>query len=70
MHPELYLVVHRQQERELEEQLRRRLVMAERATATPATPRRSRRLRLSPVRALPRSGAPPECGPAGPCVTA
>lgn len=70
MHPELYLVVHRQQERELEERLRRRLVMAERANATPATPRRSRRLRFGPGWAGLGRSAPPEYGPAEPCVTA
>ena len=32
MHPDLYLVVHRQRERELDERLRRRLVAEERAT--------------------------------------
>ena len=39
MHPDLYLVVYRQQERELETALRRRRVVAERAVPTAAAPR-------------------------------
>lgn len=46
MHPELYQVIYRQQERELEVLLRRRLAAAERAGTTPVSSRRGGRLRL------------------------
>ena len=44
MHPELYVVVHQQRERELDAMLRRRLVAEERATARTG---RAPRLRLA-----------------------
>ena len=73
MHPELYQVIYRQQEREREVLLHRRLVIAERARTTPVQSRRAGRPRLRWLGiawfAGHRSTAP-EYRPAEPCATA
>jgi hypothetical protein len=73
MHPELYQVIYRQQEREREVQLRRRLVIAERAGTTPTPSRRTgppRPRRFGIAWFARRRSTAPEYLPAGPCTTA
>jgi hypothetical protein len=73
MHPELYQVIYRQQEREREILLRRRLVVAERASTTPAPSRRTGRKRprwFGAARFVGRRGSEPEYRPTEPCATA
>lgn len=70
MHPELYMVVHRQRERELEAELRRRLLIAERTGTMPPARRRSRGGPPFGAWFAVRRAATPELSPEGPCVTA
>jgi hypothetical protein len=72
MHPELYQVIYRQQEREREVLLHRRMLAAERAGTAPVRSRRAGRpgLRWFGIAWFAGRRSNPEYGPAQPCVPA